>query len=107
YTATISMLGAPEQPTPLTTGPTPALRIRLDDRGTGTPPAVLPPSVPQVVLAPDSVAPIPVVTLVSIPADSREASFEPSSFGATSGSLLNSLPSGVLLSLGASPLGGT
>src|SRR5262249_52273128 len=31
YLATITMLGAPEQPTPLTTGPAPALRIRLGD----------------------------------------------------------------------------
>jgi hypothetical protein len=106
YTATLTLQGAPEQPTPLTTGPTPALRIRLDN-GVTPPPTVPTPPVPQVVLAPASGAPVPTVTLVSIPADSGAASFEPSSFGATTVSLLNSLPSGVLRSLGASPLGGT
>src|SRR5262249_20045605 len=112
YTATITLDGVQHPPTPLTTGPAPALRIRLNDTTPPPPPVIVPPPIPQVVLGNASITPSPSVaspaspeaSLVIATSSSQTGGVEQPRIGSVS--LFDSLPSRVLLSLSASPLGG-
>lgn len=92
YRLEISTQGTGESATPLTTGPAPALRIRLTGAPQGPPPP------PRVDVPPEAVLPpVPIRPL---------AGFGREVFVTTPASPFAGLPTGILLGLGAGPVGG-